>query len=110
MSEIELILTKLKIVSEEKENGMYLCDKEHSKILLDYIQQKENIINELKERSLRYSKHIDNLLDIKEKVRDYIMTNLITEWTIENGGCVSGSDLPVYAITPILDILDKDII
>ena len=44
MSEIELILTKLKIVSEEKENGMYLCNKEHSKILLEYIQQKENII------------------------------------------------------------------
>ena len=49
MSEIELILTKLKIVSEEKENGMYLCDKEHSKILLDYIQQKENIIKEVRE-------------------------------------------------------------
>ena len=48
MSEIELILTKLKIVSEEKENGMYLCDKEHSKILLDYIQQKENIIKEVR--------------------------------------------------------------
>lgn len=50
MSEIELILTKLKIVSEEKENGMYLCDKEHSKILLDYIQQKENIIKEVREK------------------------------------------------------------
>jgi hypothetical protein len=49
MSEIELILTKLKIVSEEKENGMYLCDKKHSKILLDYIQQKENIIKEVRE-------------------------------------------------------------
>ena len=49
MSEIELILTKLKIVSEEKENGIYLCDKKHSKILLDYIQQKENIIKEVRE-------------------------------------------------------------
>lgn len=48
MSEIELILTKLKIVSEEKESGVYLCDKEHSKILLDYIQQKENIIKEVR--------------------------------------------------------------
>ena len=54
MSEIELILTKLKIVSEEKENGMYLCDKEHSKILLDYIQQKENIIKEVREYITSY--------------------------------------------------------
>lgn len=58
MSEIELILTKLKIVSEEKESGVYLCDKEHSKILLDYIQQKENIINEVRE-----------YLDIDESIR-----------------------------------------
>lgn len=72
------------------------------------IQQKENIINELKERSLRYSKQIDKLLDIKEEVRDYIMTNLITEWDIKNGGHVSGSDLPVEAITPILEIIDKE--
>ena len=50
MSEAELILAKLKIVSEEKENGMYLCDKKHSKILLDYIQQKENIIKEVREK------------------------------------------------------------
>ena len=49
MSEAELILEKLKIVSEEKENGMYLCDKEHSKILLNYIQQKENVIKEARE-------------------------------------------------------------
>ena len=35
--EVKLILTKLKIVSEEKEQGMYLCDKKHSKALLDYI-------------------------------------------------------------------------
>ena len=35
------------------------------------------------------------------------MSELINEWNIENGGCVSGSDLPVDAITPILEILDK---
>ena len=42
--EIELILSKLKIVSEEQERGLYLCDKEHSKLLLDYITnlQQEN--------------------------------------------------------------------
>ena len=45
MTEEELILTKLKIVSEEKENGAYICDKKHSKILLNYIKQKDKIIN-----------------------------------------------------------------
>lgn len=45
--EVELILKKLKIVSESEEPGAYICDKEHSKILLDYIQQRDNIITEL---------------------------------------------------------------
>ena len=77
MSEIELILTKLKIVSEEKENGMYLCDKEHSKILLDYIQQKENIIKEVREYIEEWQrfphtngsthKELKNLIDILDK-------------------------------------------
>lgn len=58
-----------------------------AKLLLDYIQQRENIIKE---------------------VREYIMTKLITEWDIKNDGYVSGSDLPVDAITPILEILDKE--
>ena len=66
MSEIELILTKLKIVSEEKENGMYLCDKKHSKILLDYIQQKENIIKEVRE----YANTDKNC--IPKHIKDYI--------------------------------------
>lgn len=36
------------------------------------------------------------------------MSELITEWDIKNDGCVNGSDLPVNAITPILEILDKE--
>lgn len=40
--EVKLILTKLKIISEEKENGAYICDKEHSKLLLSYIEQLKN--------------------------------------------------------------------
>ena len=77
MSEIKLILTKLKIVSEEKENGMYLCDRKHSKILLDYIQQKENIIKEVREyieNNSQYDDNVDNywtttneLLEILDK-------------------------------------------
>ena len=54
--------------------------------LQNQLQQKENIIKE---------------------VREYIMSELITEWDIRNDGHVIGSDLPVDAITPILEILDK---
>lgn len=48
-----------------------------------------------------------------EKASEYIMTELIDEWSIRNQGYVSGSDLPVEAITPLLNILqngdDKDV-
>ena len=65
------------------------CIKKDLKIfeLEQQLQQKESIIKE---------------------VREYVMTELITEWDIKNNGYVSGSDLPVDAITPILEILDKE--
>lgn len=47
--EVELILLKLKVVSEEKERGLYLCDKEHSKLLLDYIKQLQQENKQLKD-------------------------------------------------------------
>ena len=59
---------------------------EEIKKLQNQLQQKENII---------------------KKVRKYIMTELISQWDIENDGYVSSSDLPADAITPILEILDK---
>lgn len=72
---------------KDKTCEVYLdtLEKEYNS-LQKQLQQKENIIKE---------------------VREYIMSELITEWDIKNGGCVSGSDLPTYAITPILEILDK---
>lgn len=51
---------------------------------------------------------IETLNKIIKEVREYIMSKLITEWDIENDGYVSGSDLPADAITPILEILDKE--
>ena len=51
---------------------------------------------------------INNLHDKIDKAREYIMTELISEWDIENDDCVSGSDLPVNAITPLLSILTGD--
>ena len=47
--EVKLILKKIKIVSEVEENGAYICDKEHSKILLEYIEQLHSIIKEVRE-------------------------------------------------------------
>lgn len=68
-------------------------------MMLDYSQLVMHNVYMIKENKRLHS--------IIEEVREYIMTELITEWDIENGGHVSGSDLPVEAITPILDILDK---
>ena len=62
---------------------------------------RESILNQF------YYEHYE-LFRIKKEVREYIMSELITEWDIKNCGHVSGSDLPVEAITPILDILDKE--
>ena len=50
---------------------------------------------------------IERLNNIIKEVREYIMSELITEYDIKNGGNVTGSDLPVEAITPILEILEK---
>lgn len=78
------------------ENLKQLEDKEHLIVEeLEYrLQQKENIIEELKERSLSYSKEIDRLLDIKEEVREYIENAFAT-----------GEE--IFKVE-ILEILDKE--
>ena len=91
------------------------------KLLLDYITNLQQRCEYLERSNNRREDEIMSLRDEcvdgetyksrNEKAINYIMTELITEWDIENGGCVSGSDLPVYAITPLLNILqgeDKD--
>ena len=45
--EVKLILKKLKIVSETEEPGAYICDKEHSKILLEEVERLNNVVTEL---------------------------------------------------------------
>lgn len=62
----------------------------------------------LRDMVLDKQEEIERLHTIIKEVREYIMLNLITEWDIKNNGCVSGSDLPADAITPILNILDKE--
>ena len=61
--EIKLILKKLKIVSEEQERGLYLCDKEHSKILLDYITNLQERCEYLERSNNRREDEIMSLRD-----------------------------------------------
>lgn len=100
--------------------GGIKLDEEDCKLLLDYITnlQQENerlkeklenkltpeeLVNMLNQELVRHNKCYKSRCD---KAIEYIMSNLITEWDIKNDGCVSGSDLPADAITPILNILN----
>jgi len=49
MSKFELIIKKLEIVKDTEENGCYICDKEHSKILLDGINKYKEVLDKIKE-------------------------------------------------------------
>lgn len=70
---------------------------------------KTQLIDSL-EREMNENHYLRNevrkLNNIIHEIKEYIMTSLITEWDIKNGGYISGSDLPADAITPILDIID----
>lgn len=94
----ELTLDEISLLEEMKSNclkkGQYIDDKAKDKF---------KMLCHLEDFSISYYE----LLDVIKEVREYIMSELITEWNIKNGGHVSGSDLPVEAITPILEILDK---
>ena len=67
-----------------------------------------NFANELKNIYFKKDKELQQKENIIKEVREYIMSNLITEWDIKNNGYVSGSDLPADAITPILEILGSE--
>ena len=54
MSEFELIIKKLEIVRDTEENGCYICDKEHSKILLDEINKQKEVLDKIKELVNQY--------------------------------------------------------
>lgn len=69
MSEIELILAKLRIVSEEEERGMYLCDKEHSKLLLDYIINLQNKYENQIHRYMNLKEYTTNLQEENERLK-----------------------------------------
>lgn len=60
---------------------------------------------ELVDRNKLLEEDVKKLEKRIEKAIEYIMSELITEYDIKYGGNVSGSDLPVEAIKPILEIL-----
>ena len=70
--------------SYHQKGGTYVIPVEVINDVEDLLAEQENIIKE---------------------VREYIMSELITEWDIKNDGYVSGSDLPADTITK----LEKDI-
>lgn len=69
----------------------------------DKIRLAVNRMNKDMRELSEYTEKLENKL---KEIKDYIMTELITEYDIKYGGCVSGSDLPVEAITPILEIIN----
>lgn len=85
---------------------------EEVQYILDYITNLQEENNSLKQMSKdTYDTSQEIIFELQERIDkaiEYIMTELITEWDIENGSCVSGSDLPVYAITPLLNILQGE--
>ena len=72
------------------------------------IETQRKIIGKQQEQIFQLKDQLQQKENKEKEIREYIMSNLITEWDIENDGYVSGSDLPADAITPILEILDKE--
>lgn len=104
ISDLEFEVERLENENEEFYKLMEMQNKREyrSKFLKDF--QKEygkNVFPDYDEIYKRY----DNYKSRIDKAIEYIMTELISEWDIKNYGCVSGSDLPAEAITPILEIL-----
>ena len=76
-------------------------------LLLNYITNLQQEKDTYKEQLRITHKDLEHYISRCEKAVEYIMTELIDEWSIRNQGYVSGSDLPVDAITPLLNILQN---
>lgn len=132
--EVDLILTKLKIVSEEKENGAYICDREHSKLLLSYIEQLEadykeandsitwwtnryNALNKeyklLKDRNeINIDRNIEayRIVEQLESNRDKVIEYLESHFTFNNktGECYQTHTFDKDNVKKLYDILKGD--
>ena len=66
--EVRLILTKLKIVAEVEEEGLYLCNRKDGKVLLDFINGllKENeAYKNMRKEAIKYIKEHSEVTDLK---------------------------------------------
>ena len=90
--EIELILKKLKIVSEAEEPGAYICDKEHSKILLKEIERLRKLADFLTDE---YNK--------KKAARNYVIANA----ELFDDFICTGDNFEIADLLEIFDTGDK---
>ena len=90
--EVELILKKLKIVSESEEPGAYICDKEHSKILLEEIERLRKTVDFLTDE---YNK--------KKAARNYVIANA----ELFDDFICTGNNFEMSDLLEIFDIGDK---
>lgn len=93
----EDLLNYITNLQKENERLKRLAEKDYTEL--------NNIIYE----NYHLRNEVGKLNNIIYEIKEYIMSNLITEWDIKNNGNISGSDLPADAITPILDIINGDI-
>ena len=95
------------IMEEECDDLVEFLEDEHIVYegATDVFIEKDKEIERLNKECDTYMKIAVKRQERIDKAIEYIMSELIDEYDIKNGGCVSGSDLPVYAITPILEIL-----
>jgi len=82
--EINLILTKLKLVSEIEESGAYICDKEHSKILYDYITNLQKDRDDLDDYNRHLHTKLTNLQTIEREYSSLLSENVELENKITN--------------------------
>lgn len=78
MSEYELIIKKLEIVRDSEDEGMYLCDKKHSKILLEGIDKYKQVIDKIKDICLE-NMYIDDRGEEVESIERDIKPSEILE-------------------------------
>lgn len=97
--EIKEYQEKIKEYQEKMTKFLDICNNYSKTQLISILEREMNENHYLRNE-------VGKLNNIMNDIKEYIMTNLITEWDIKNDGCVSGSDLPADAITPILDIID----
>jgi len=105
LKRLELVLNENIITAKDKFTGIHIYMG--MKVSLEPLEKNISFIVRPTSKPTYAELQQENkqLKEQRDKAIEYIMTELITEWAIKNDGYVSGSDLPVDAITPLLEIL-----